>query len=172
MAKAGKAKMIDIFIWKASTLECLAVLNKFHLRAVRSLKFSPSGDRLLSVGEDDFHSVAVWDWANKAMLCNAKVDPDKVFDVTWLKDDAEFATVGMKHVKFFTVSGSNLAPNKGLYGPGGPQATISCCFAFGQTLVAGTPQGALLVFAGRTVSKSVKAHADALWAILNVQNNQ
>jgi microtubule-associated protein-like 6 len=56
----------------------------------------------LSIGEDDFHSVAIYDWANKRMLCNAKVDPDKVFDAMW-KDDTEFMTVGMKHVKFFTV---------------------------------------------------------------------
>jgi echinoderm microtubule-associated protein-like 6 len=84
---------------------------------------------LASVGEDDFHSVAVWDWASKKMLSNAKVDPDKVFDICW-KDDTEFATVGMKHVKFFTLAGANLSPNKGLYGTGGAKATICCHYAF------------------------------------------
>lgn len=53
------------------------------------------------------------------MLANAKVDPDKVFDVCW-KDETEFATVGMKHVKFFTLNGSNLTATKGTYGTAGP----------------------------------------------------
>jgi microtubule-associated protein-like 6 len=77
-------------------------LNNFHRRAIRVLQFSPAGDKLLSIGEDDQHSVAIYDWATKRMLCNAKVDPDKVFDACW-KDETEFATVGMKHVKFFTI---------------------------------------------------------------------
>ena len=104
MAAKGKAALIDLFVWRVSTMECLAQLNNFHRRAIRVLQFSPQGDKLLSVGEDDFHSVAIYDWANKRMLCNSKVDPDKVFDACW-RDDSEFVTVGMKHVKFFTIQG-------------------------------------------------------------------
>jgi len=108
------------------------------------LQFSPSGEKLASVGEDDHHSVAVWDWANKRMLCSAKVDPDKVFDLTW-KNETEFATVGMKHVKFFTHSGSSLSPNRGLYGTVGAVATICCSYAFDSKIfLAGTPKGELL----------------------------
>lgn len=104
MAAKNKAKVIDIFVWNAQTQECLAQINGFHRRAIRNLAFSPSGDKLLSIGDDDFHSVAIYDWVNKRILCNAKVDPDKVFDACW-KDDTEFMTVGMKHVKFFTIQG-------------------------------------------------------------------
>lgn len=96
---------------------------------MRSLAFSPSGSKLASVGEDDFHSVAVWDWANKRMLCNAKVDPERVLDLTW-KDETEFATVGLKHIKFFTLQGTNLLGNKGLYGTQAPTAIICCHYAF------------------------------------------
>lgn len=129
MAAKGKAKRIDIFVWRISTMECLAQINDFHLRAVRVLSFSPDGTKLMSIGEDDFHSVAVYDWANKKMLSSSKVDPDKVFDAQW-KDNTEFATVGMKHVKFFNIQGANLVGSKGLYGQIGPQATISCNFVF------------------------------------------
>lgn len=125
----------------------------------------------MSVGEDDNHSVAVWDWANKRMLANAKVDPDKVFDICW-KDETEFATVGMKHVKFFTLNGANLTSSKGTYGAVGPQATICCNYVLNnKTFVSGTPQGGLLVFAGRSVSQQLKVHQDALWAIISIKNN-
>ena len=170
MAAKGKSKLIDLFVWRVSTMECLAQLNNFHRRAIRVLQFSPAGDKLLSVGEDDYHSVAIYDWATKRMLCTSKVDPDKVFDACW-KDEKEFATIGMKHVKFFTMQGQNLVGNKGLYGQVGPTATISCCYAFAnKTFLTGTPKGDLLVWNGRTVSKAQKAHGDALWAILNLQN--
>lgn len=104
------------------------------------------------------------------MLSNAKVDPDKVFDICW-KDETEFATVGMKHVKFFTIAGANLSPNKGLYGAGGAKATICGHYAFQQKgFLAGTPQGELLQFNGRTVGKVFKGHTDALWSILTIKN--
>jgi microtubule-associated protein-like 6 len=107
MAAKGRAKVIDIFVWKASTLENLAQINGFHRRAVRQLQFNDKGDKLLSIGEDDQHSVAIYDWANKVKLCDAKVDPDQVFDARW-KSDTEFVTCGIKHIKFFSMKGSNL----------------------------------------------------------------
>ena len=119
MAAAGKAKLIDIFVWRISTMECLAQLNNFHRRAIRVLQFYPTERSCYQVGEDDNHSVAIYDWAHKTIICSSKVDPDKVFDACW-KNDNEFASVGMKHVKFFTIQGSNLAGNKGIYGTGGP----------------------------------------------------
>jgi WD40 repeat protein len=52
MAQRGKAKKIDIFVWNTTTMQMLAQLNNFHLGAIRKLEFSPSGDKLLTIGED------------------------------------------------------------------------------------------------------------------------
>lgn len=83
MAAKGKAKFIDMFIWSTTSLEPLAKINGFHRRAIRILQFSPNGDKLLSVGDDDQHSVAIYDWSSKRMLCNAKVDPDRMLAGAW-----------------------------------------------------------------------------------------
>jgi len=40
MAKAGKAKIIDIFVWEIETKEILANLKGFHLRAIRNVYIS------------------------------------------------------------------------------------------------------------------------------------
>ena len=56
--------MIDIFVWRVSTLELLARINNFHRGAIRKLEFSQQGDKLLSIGEDKENSVAIYDWAN------------------------------------------------------------------------------------------------------------
>lgn len=58
-----EGKLVDIYIWRASTQEVVAKISGFHRRAVRNLAFSPSGAKLLSLGEDDHHSAAVYDWA-------------------------------------------------------------------------------------------------------------
>lgn len=62
MAAKGKAKLIDIFIWDVNTQQNIAQINGFHKRAIRNLAFSPNGDKLMSLGEDDFHSMAIYDW--------------------------------------------------------------------------------------------------------------
>lgn len=167
MAAKGKAKMIDMFIWKASTGECLAQINGVHKRAIRNIQFSPDGTKLLSIGEDDQHTVAVHDWVNKKMLASAKTDPAKVFAAEW-KNNTEFATVGLKHVKFFTLNGSNLNGKKGLF-KSIPSTAICCChYAYGDKFLTGTPKGMLLSWAGNSASKEHKGHTDALWAIKSI----
>lgn len=170
MAAKGKAKMIDIFVWRISTMEVLAHLNNFHRGAIRKLEFSPAGDKLLTVGEDQENSVAIYDWANKRIICKSPVDPDKVFDACW-KDETEFACVGLKHVKFFNIQGVNVQASKGLYGAQGITPTISCCYAFTEKIfLTGTPTGDLIQWSGRNIGKVHKRHTDALWCIQTINN--
>jgi len=112
-------KLVAIYVWNCVTMQVLTKIEGFHRRAVRHLKFSPNGRYLMSIGEDDQNSVAVYDWANNAMIANSKVtpgkmydtksniDPGKVFDTNW-KDDNVFAACGPDFVKTFTLNGSNL----------------------------------------------------------------
>jgi WD40 repeat protein len=71
---AKQGKLVNIYIWRASTREVVAKIFGFHRRAVRQLAFSPSGKKLLSIGEDDQHMVAIYDWASQTKLCDAAVD--------------------------------------------------------------------------------------------------
>jgi echinoderm microtubule-associated protein-like 6 len=112
-------KLVQILVWRSSTMELICKLEGFHRRAVRHLKFSSDGRYLMSIGEDEQNSVAVYDWQNKTIVCSSKVSPgklydpkskvekDKVFDAQW-KDSSEFAVCGPNFVKIFTVLGSNL----------------------------------------------------------------
>lgn len=110
----AEGKLVAIYLWRASTLEVINKIEGFHRRAIRHLKFSPNGKYLLSIGEDDQNSVAIYDWANKVVVCSSKISPGKlydpkskvdqakVFDANW-KTDAEFATCGPDFVKIFTI---------------------------------------------------------------------
>lgn len=74
-------KLVNIFIWDAKTCEQIgAPIFKLHRRAVRQLAFSPDGTKLLSIGEDDLHSVGVYDVATRKLIGQESVDLDKVHD--------------------------------------------------------------------------------------------
>jgi len=54
-----------------------------HVRAVIAMGFSPDGERLVTVGADNNHSLFVWRWltdpAKKNYVMERKVDPDLLF---------------------------------------------------------------------------------------------
>jgi WD40 repeat protein len=141
MAAKGKAKTIDIFIWDIETKSILGNLNDFHLRAVCQLAFSPDGTRLLSVGQDDDNSLAIHDWQSKILVANSKVDKAKVTAVAW-KNDQQFVTCGVKHIKFWNISGRNLAAKKGVMGSTNFEPLVSVTYGFpSQICLAGSASG-------------------------------
>ena len=64
-----------------------------------------TGRFLSSVGLDDDHSVAVYDWQSKRMLANSKGDANRIFNVEYNPHDGRIVTGGVKHVKFWVMEG-------------------------------------------------------------------
>ena len=156
MAKAGKAKLIDIYVWDIDEKKPLANLKGFHLRAIRNLAFSPNGSKLLSGGEDDDNSVAVYDWQNSKIICSSPVDKARVTELAFSSEN-EFVTIGLKHIKFFSLNGRNISGKKGIFGSVKQEALI--CLAYvGNVLLTGDAKGNLIIWNGRSATKSIKAH--------------
>ena len=92
-----------IHIWDTKTKKILRTLQGFHRRKVTLLEFNPTGQYLLTVGGDDRHSVAVFDWIAQATLFTANGHVEEVYDIRHNPlDPFEFTQVGNKHVKFWT----------------------------------------------------------------------
>lgn len=171
MAKAGKAKLIDIYVWDATTKEVKANLKGFHLRAVRNLAFSPNGSKLLSGGQDDDNSIAVYDWENSKIICTSPVDKARVMDLGFSSEN-EFVSIGLKHIKFFSVNGRNLNVKKGIFGSIKQESLLSMCFGFSNnTLLTGDTKGNLIVWSGRNAIKSFKSHNGAVYTLYSGKNN-
>lgn len=115
-ATRGKGKIVDILVWRVSTRELLARLSGFHRHGVSILKFSPNGSKLLSVGQDDQHSIAVYDWQNQALLSTARAGMNKVYDAAWY-DNSKFVTVDARLTQFFTLQGKNIVAKRGVIKP-------------------------------------------------------
>lgn len=142
----SQGKLVNIHIWDASTRELITTIFGFQRRAVRQLDFSHDGTKLLTIGEDDNHSAAVYDWASGTKLCDAKVNPDKVYDAKWNpKNNNEFAVCGVKLMTVFTQNGSTLKGAKCQLSKLQPQEqVISVNYVLGSMLVTGTSKGNLV----------------------------
>ena len=72
-------RMPKICIWNPASMALLNTLKGFHRRGVNQLAFSKTGQYILSLGVDDQHSLAIYDWEKGTMIHNSKSHKSKVF---------------------------------------------------------------------------------------------
>ena len=72
-----------VHIWDSESGANLVTLPLVHRRAIPALAFSPDGKKILSVGDDDNHSVALYtsatgEWTDGKLEARSMGDTDKV----------------------------------------------------------------------------------------------
>ncbi|KAK3235754.1 hypothetical protein CYMTET_54067 [Cymbomonas tetramitiformis] len=165
-----------IVIWDASSTPptCLNVVSGFHQRAVIALSFSPDGKYLASVGLDDDHSLAIYDWTTEELLAHSRGDKNPIHHITWSKFNGQLITTGKKHVKFWgelgqsgpITKGTRLAPHSGVMGGKGKLQTFySSAVLAADTLAVGTKDGCVYVFMKNRLSFATPAHKGAVTSI-------
>lgn len=120
-----------VCVWNTKTRAVLAELRGFHQRAVTCLSFDATGKFLATVGLDDEHSVAIYDWENKKVLANSKGDTRRIFDCAYNPHDGRIVTVGERHIKFWIMENGYLVGKNGVYGKVGKPCTL-LSVAFGE----------------------------------------
>ena len=155
-----------IYVWDSETMEKRATLGGDHRRGVPLLCFSDDGASLCSVGDDDEHSIAVYDWSSGAARAKAKGDRAKPLGVAYRPGSAQdFVVVGVKSIKLWTMQGRNLSSKKALLGKvGKPQAFTTAAFLAGE-LVVGCHSGELYFFEGRTLKAKHRVHDGPVLAL-------
>jgi WD40 repeat protein len=100
----------------------LNTLVGFHKRGISQLAFSIAGHKLASIGMDDDHSIAIYDWQNSKLVASGKGDKQKLLDCGFVPgktgSSSELVVVGNKVIKFFTINGRGLKARRGIIGSG------------------------------------------------------
>lgn len=109
-AAAGEGKAYDT---DANDLLPEVVLAAKSKRGLSHVAFSPDGTRIAAVGEDDEHTVTVWEWQRRRRILSTTTTNRKVLSLTW-KDDDTVVTAGMNHAFFTSVK--EQTPRKALFG--------------------------------------------------------
>ena len=127
----------QILVWDSTNCKKLSMLKGFHERGVCSLDFSPDGNQLVSVGLDDKHSIAIWNWKRDQSLHLVWVLEQKIMLVQFnpFASDSTLVTCGDKHICFWKLAGNSLVSKKGVFGGKGRNqsmmsATFDKCFTY------------------------------------------
>jgi len=105
-----------IVVWNSSTGETISTIKCGRIRAVSQLAFSNNGKYLVAVGEDDDHTVTVYNWRDMVKISTSKGDKNKCFCVSWSPDDRSIVTCGVKFYRVYQMNGRNMKAKKGLFG--------------------------------------------------------
>lgn len=68
----------QVVVWEMGEMRTVSVLEGFHRRAVTTVKFSPDGRLLATMGADDHHGLAVYDWKNSVLLCTTRLEHTQI----------------------------------------------------------------------------------------------
>lgn len=117
--------------------------------------------QVISVGEDQWHTIAVWDWKEKAAVPkkHAGGDSNKIFCLASNPHDSKFVSAGKNHIRFWNIvldaSGNVLALNSknGVFGKAGPQTILSVVYVSSEVVAAGTSTGNVMLWQGNSCLK-------------------
>ena len=100
-----------VCVWNSNepVSECYTMKLPANARAVRSVAFSPDGEFIAAVSNDDNHTVTIFDWRKSAVVASVAGDKNPIFQVRWnhvmiggTQNVYELVTVGKNHACFYT----------------------------------------------------------------------
>ena len=108
-------------VWDADSCREICTLGGFHKRSVTCVAFSPDCKRIVSVGNDDDHSVALWEtqsgtWEDGKSVASARGDKSTVLFACFTPSAGKgvvFVTGGVRHVRFWSLAGRSLKSKLG-----------------------------------------------------------
>ena len=162
---------MQVLVWEVSTQRVLARLHGFHQNAVGCLQFSPTGDKLATVGRDVFNTLAIYDWRHQDLLCATQTGSDPVLDIAW-RTDTELLVINGPSAQFCKIQGTNILTQTGVMGAvkGRSRAHTSCAYVFkGSLCLTGNETGDVLQWDGFRLKKVYKAHNGAVQAIVGIK---
>ncbi|KAG1711816.1 hypothetical protein DVH05_009058 [Phytophthora capsici] len=171
-ATSQMGKKPKIYVWDSGSGEAVApCLEGFHQRFVNAICFSSDGTKLGSVGGDDDHSIAIYNWKSAIMVAQSRGERNNVRGICYHAATKEWVTCGDKHIRFWTEQGMNLTSKKAIFGTkayqnGKVPSIFDCVVSFGQMIIAGASTGHLMVFqSSMEVTKAIQAHDSAVLAL-------
>ncbi|XP_034150083.1 echinoderm microtubule-associated protein-like 6 isoform X2 [Esox lucius] len=160
----------SIHVWDAVSKQTLSVLRCSHAKGVGYVNFSATGKLLLSVGVEPEHTITVWRWQEGTKVTSKGSHADRIFVVEFRPDsDTQFVSVGIQHIKFWTLVGGSLMYKKGVIGAvedGRMQTMLSVAFGANNLTFTGAINGDVYVWREHFLVRVVaKAHTGPVFTM-------
>ncbi|EQC40263.1 hypothetical protein SDRG_02167 [Saprolegnia diclina VS20] len=174
IASGERGRRPHICVWDATSLALLCTIRNFHTRGVAHLAWMPDERTLLSIGLDDFHSVAIHQWSGtdiRGMPTLLHTERTSRYHVLALHAVTPklFVTCGQRHVTFWAQESLETSPEivftsrQGVLGKKARMQTLMSATSVSEKLIlTGTVRGEIWLWEGRNVIKVIYAHASAV----------
>lgn len=108
----GKKEVVGIDFWDLKNQKKYSCLKDFHIEGIQFIEFNEKGNLILTIGFDEFNTLAIYDWINGSMIFNSHVNQAQMNGICWI-GDKDFVTVGKGYVLFWLMDGKNAVPYLG-----------------------------------------------------------
>uniref|UniRef100_T1JGP8 WD repeat-containing protein 55 homolog n=1 Tax=Strigamia maritima TaxID=126957 RepID=T1JGP8_STRMM len=157
-----------IHLWHVLDLTTLSVIigSGSGSAAVVSLAFSRNGQFVVGVYRDSNHTISVWKWRTGVRVASCRGHWFRVFDAQFSPDsDTNFVSIGVKHVKFWSVLGAELRGRRGRHVEPIP-TFLSLTFGGNKTTLTGSWDGAIFVWRDEKLIRVVtRAHCGPIFSL-------
>lgn len=170
-------KNAPIHLWDIQTKQTLSILQGAHSVGVCSVDFNHNGKLLVSVGLDSKNSITVWRWAEGTKMAQATGSINRIFLAQFRPDSTnKFVSVGVRHVKFWSLAGSKLLSKRGALNLSTKtdykmQTMLSIAFAPNDITYTGSISGDVFMWKGHVLTRVIeKAHSGPVFAMFSSVN--
>jgi len=161
-----------MWVWSSETGSAVSVMQGFYSTGscIASCCFTRDGRRVVSVGSDASHSVAVWEMSSGQLLASERGSKGPIFAVACCPKDGGLVTVGQTHIKFWTLTsttGVGLRCKKGDFGKLEASRCLLLCVEFSSDgyALTGTSDGSILVWKDAQIRHTVRAHQGPVFSL-------
>ena len=152
-----------IHIWKVSTMACQCIIKGISTHGIQHLAFSPSGERIASIGCDPDHTIAIYDTTTGEIVSSAKglPSPNNVNDIAYSDNGTEIAAVGKNEIKIYSCVNTSkraLDSYNGRIGKIGRKQTYLCVVYFNEDIIVGCASGELYRLRSGQCIQIIQAH--------------
>ena len=184
-----------VSIWDIETGETVVNFREPLQKGINHLAFSRDGKYLIGTAADDNHNIAVFDWQKGQAEDVSTVDNPhlrrkkgqtqfkgplyayaeggraNILGVCFNKSGDMFACCCVKEVNVFKLQPGKLKKQKCTGLRGDNLTSIMCCGYLNNTLLCGSIKGKLLICAGTSFTKTLKAHSSSMNSIFIKEND-
>jgi WD40 repeat protein len=161
-----------MWVWSSETGSAVSVMQGFYSTGscIASCCFTRDGRRVVSVGSDVSHSVAVWEMSSGQLLSSERGSKGPIFAIACCPKDGGLVTVGQSHIKFWTltsVGSVGLRFKKGDFGKLEAARSLLLCVEFSADgyALTGTSDGSILVWKDAQIRHTVRAHQGPVFSL-------
>lgn len=124
-------------------------------KGINSLDFSPDSSKLLATSMKEDHDIYLFDIKDHKMIGNSIGGSFKILDCCF-KNNKEFATVGIKHFKYWMIKNDNIYPKEGFFGQCDNKLGLVVCN--NGNFITGSANGELTIWREEVILSNKKCH--------------